>query len=469
MRRSERCGPGVLSHKCSFGNQGAGGWAFVERLLTLAQLAVRSSLDANFGDCSMPGNWSLARAALFTMALLGAVGSASARDSLDSLLTLYLDKYGLPALAAAVVKDGKVVAVGAVGTRRAGEKIPVTVNDRFHLGSDTKAMTALLAATFVEAGKLRWESTMADVFPELAEKMDSGLRRVTLVQFLSHTSGVPSDNDVFVDLLGKAMLQDGNLDEMRYWLVKEWSMQPLVSEPGTKFAYANMNYVIAGSMIERVGGKTWDELITERIFTPLGLHTAGLGCQATLGKVDAPLGHFMIDGKPKALLAGPNGDNALVVGPAGIAHMSVLDFARWAGWNAGEGKRGPKLVRPETLKKLHTPVISFEIKNAAPGTPSSGKYALGWGEVAVDWAPEPLLTHTGSNERNLAQIWIEPQRDFAMVTVTNIGGAKADQALKALARELYAKFGSPKRAGKGGPLDFRLGWAPSGLQVQRTK
>jgi CubicO group peptidase (beta-lactamase class C family) len=379
--------------------------------------------------------------ALVVAALVCQVGSASARDSLDALLTPYLDKYDLPALAAAVVKDGKVVAAGAVGTRRAGEKIPVTVDDRFHLGSDTKAMTSLLAATFVEEGKLRWESTMADVFPELADKMDSGLRRVTLVQFLSHTSGVPSDNDVFDNLVEKSLTQDGNLDDLRYWLVKQWSTQPLVSEPGTKWAYANMNYVIAGAMIERVGGKTWDELITERIFTPLGLRTAGLGCQATLGRVDAPLGHRIIDGKPKGMLAGPNGDLPLILGPAGLAHMSVLDFARWAAWNAGEGKRGPKLVRPETLKKLQTPVISMEVKNPAPGTPTSGKYALGWGQVVMDWAPEPLIFHGGDNGMNLAHIWVEPKRDFAMVLVTNIGTDKADHELFALARELYAKFG----------------------------
>jgi CubicO group peptidase (beta-lactamase class C family) len=342
-----------------------------------------------------------------------------------------------------------------VGTRRAGEKIPVTVDDRFHLGSDTKAMTSLLAATFVEEGKLRWESTMADVFPELAEKMDSGLRRVTLVQFLSHTSGVPSDNDVFTNLVEKSLTQDGNLDDLRYWLVKQWSTQPLVSEPGTKWAYANMNYVIAGAMIERVGGKTWDELITERIFTPLGLSTAGLGCQSTLGRVDAPLGHELIDGKRKAMLAGPNGDVPAIIGPAGIAHMSVLDFARWAGWNAGEGKRGPKLVRPETLKKLHTMVISMpEIKNAPPGMPQAsgaarrgsrrGDYALGWGGLVVDWAPEPLLYHGGSNGMNFAHIWVDPKRDFAMVLVTNIGGSgsKADEGLYAIARELYTQFGA---------------------------
>jgi CubicO group peptidase (beta-lactamase class C family) len=345
-----------------------------------------------------------------------------------------------------VVQGGNIVAVGAVGTRKAGAKIPVTLNDRFHLGSDTKAMTALLAAMLVEAGKLRWDSTVAEVFPELVESMDHGLRRVTLEQLLSHTSGIPSDNDVFADLLGKSMSQDGNLDELRYWLVRQWSTQPLESEPGTTFAYANMNYTIAGAVIERVSGKTWDELITERVFTPLGLRSAGLGPQATLGKTDAPLGHVVIGGTAKAFLAGPNGDNPLIIGPAGIAHMSVLDFARWAGWNAGEGRREPKLVQPATLKKLHTPVISTpERKDAAPGTPARGKYALGWGEVPVDWAPAPLMFHGGSNQKNLAHIWLEPRRDFAMVLVTNIGGPKADEALFTLAPELYAKFAAPKR------------------------
>lgn len=398
----------------------------------------------------MDYNRSLVRMALVVTALSFQIGRASPQGSIDDLLTPYLTRYELPALAAAVVRDGKIIVAGAVGTPKAGANIPVTVNDRFHLGSDTKAMTATLAAIFVEEGKLRWESTLADVFPELAEKMDSGLRRVTLTQFLSHTSGVPSDNDVFGELLGKSMTQDGNLDEMRYWLVKQWSTQPLASEPGTKFAYANMNYVIAGAMIERVGGKTWDELITERIFLPLGLQSAGLGPQATLGEIDAPLGHVMVDGKPKALLAGPNGDNPLIIGPAGIAHMSVLDFARWAGWNAGEGTRGPKLVRPETLRKLHTPVISMpEIKNAAPGTPSHGKYALGWGELEANWAPEPFLFHGGSNQKNLAHIWIEPKRDFAMVVMTNISNEKANEALFALAPALYAKYGPQKRGTEG--------------------
>jgi CubicO group peptidase (beta-lactamase class C family) len=397
----------------------------------------------------MPGNRSLVRTIIVATIFVGAARPVSAQDSLGAMLEPYLARYKLPALAAAVVVEGKVVAAGAVGTRKAGVKMPVTVDDRFHLGSDTKAMTALLAAMFVEAGKLRWDSTVADVLPDLLKKCDSALKSVTLEQLLSHTSGIPSDNDAFKDLIEKALVREGNLDEIRAWLVQEWSRQPLESKPGTRFAYGNMNYLIAGAMIERVGGKSWEVLITERVFAPLELRSAGLGPQATLGKIDAPLGHAVIDQKAKAFLAGPNGDNPLFLGPSGSAHMSVLDFARWAGWNAGAGKRGPALVKPETLKRLHTPVIETpEKKDAPPGTPTRGKYGLGWGEVSVPWAPQPLLYHAGSNTMNLAHIWLEPQSDFALVIVTNISGSRANEALIALAPQLYAKFAPKRGAGK---------------------
>jgi len=371
--------------------------------------------------------------------LVAAPGVAVAQTSLTLTLQPYLAKYELPALAAAVVKNGKIVASGVVGTRKAGASIPVTLSDRFHLGSDTKAMTALLGGMLVEEARLRWNSTLTEVFPELADTMTPGLRRVTLEQLLSHTSGIPADNDAFAAVLGKSSGQDGNLDELRYWVLQQWSTQPLDAEPGARFAYSNIGYTIAGAMMERVAGKTWEEMITERIFVPLGLKTAGLGPQATLGRIDAPLGHALVNGRLKAFLAGPDGDNPPIIGPAGLAHMSVLDFARWAGWNAGEGRRGPKLVQPETLKKLHTPVVSM------PERKDGGKYALGWAQVNVEWAPESLIHHAGSNQKNLAHIWVAPKRDLAMVLVTNVATPGASDALLGLASALYTKYAPPDR------------------------
>ena len=157
--------------------------------------------------------------------------------------------------------------------------------------------------------------------------------------------------------------------------------------------------------------------------------------------MDAPLGHSFVNGKPKAMLAGPNGDNPLIIGPAGTMHMSVLDFAKWVAWNAGEGKRPPALVSPDTVKKLHTPVISTGVRENAPaGTPKTGGYALGWAQAKEEWAVTPVITHNGSNTMNLATAMFWPGADFGFVMMTNIGGPAADRALRKLAAELYKTF-----------------------------
>jgi CubicO group peptidase (beta-lactamase class C family) len=384
-----------------------------------------------------------ALAALATPAL-AAAETAAPPASLDGMLRPYLAQFGLPALAAAVVRDGQTIAAGAVGVRRSGADIAVTLDDRFHIGSDTKAMTALLAGMLVESDKLRWDSTVGEAFPELGKAMAEGVAGIKLEQLLSHTSGISADNEAQWRLVFDSFGQtDKNLDELRYWVVGSLVKQELAAKPGVKFAYSNLGYTLAGAMLERASGKTWEELIVARVFDPLGLKTAGLGPQSSLGRVDAPLGHRPLpDGSLKPMLAGPNGDNPEVIGPAGTAHMSVLDFAAWAGWNAGEGRRGPALVQPDTLKKLHRVVIDMPPRPDAPvGTPSSGSYGLGWGQLSLPFSSEPFLFHGGSNELNLAYILLQPKSDFGMVLITNVGGERADRALKAAGAELYKRFG----------------------------
>lgn len=121
--------------------------------------------------------------------------------SLASTIAPRLSDFNLPAIAAAVVKNGEIISSGAVGVCKFGSNIPVTINDPFHIGSDIKAMTALFAAIMVEEGKMRWHSAIAEIFPEIADKMDSTGRNVTLEQLLSHTSGMPSDNENFGNIL----------------------------------------------------------------------------------------------------------------------------------------------------------------------------------------------------------------------------------------------------------------------------
>ena len=102
-------------------------------------------------------------------------------------------KHDLPALAVVVVKDGQICDRAAVGVRKWGDPTPVTTNDVFHIGSCTKSMTATLAAMLIEEGKLRWDTTIAEVFPELKGKMDKQYETVTVEQLLHHRGGVPGD------------------------------------------------------------------------------------------------------------------------------------------------------------------------------------------------------------------------------------------------------------------------------------
>ena len=183
-------------------------------------------------------------------------------------------------------------------------------------------------------------------------------------------------------------------------------------------------------------------MIYARLFDSLGLVSAGIGPQATVGRIDAAIGHDLEDGKPpKPMLWGPAADVPPLLGPAGATHMSVLDFATWGGWNAGQGRRGPALVRPETLAHIHAPKISTgKLANARPGTPSEGQYCSGWGLVKFDWTATPVLTHNGSNSFNLAKILVDPQADVAVVAMINFPGREADVAASEALETLYRRF-----------------------------
>ena len=116
------------------------------------------------------------------------------------------------------------------------------------------------------------------------------------------------------------------------------------SPPGTRFLYGNTNTILVGAALEKLHRRTWEELIQEQIFQPLALAGAGLGPQSTPGLTDAPLGPRRVQDTLQPMLAGPNGDNLPVIGPAGTVHMGLLGAARWVGWTAGQGRRGPLLV-----------------------------------------------------------------------------------------------------------------------------
>jgi CubicO group peptidase (beta-lactamase class C family) len=339
--------------------------------------------------------------------VLAAAGQeASINRRLAGDLGAVRDRHGLPALAGAVVTDQGLQAVAAVGVRKAGTEVSVTVDDLWHLGSDTKAMTAAMIGALVEKGTLGWDTRLADTFPELAHASSPGVGKITLLHLLSHRAGLPAN------IPWGLIPNRGPTREQRLAVVKVLASMRLQAEPGARYLYSNLGYVLAGAMAEKAADASWEDLMKNLLFDPLGMTRVGFGGLGTPGQIDQPWPHGA-DGKPMPR-NGPDMDNPPVAGPAGRVHCSLADWARFVADQLC-GARGEKaLLRPQTYERLQTP-------------PFGGQYALGWMVVERPWGGGAVLTHNGSNTLNFATVWVAPRRDFAVLVVTNEGG---DQAAK---------------------------------------
>jgi CubicO group peptidase (beta-lactamase class C family) len=316
-------------------------------------------------------------------------------------------KHDLPALAGVVVKNGKICDRAATGIRKMGNPTVVTTNDAFHIGSCTKSMTATLAAMLIEDHKLRWNTTIADVFPELKGKMDGQYETVTLEQLLTHRGGVPGSPPR--DAWQQAWQQRGTPEQQRRQFIEAVLAQPPEAAPGTKMIYSNQGYAIVGAMLEKVAGKPWETLITEKLFRPLHMASAGFGPPGSSNTVDEPWGHT----RKLATVVPMWTDNPPAIAPAGCVHCSLDDLARFTIFHM---QRSPTegLLRPDTLVKLHTP-------------PGNGEYACGWVILERLWAGGVALMHNGSNTMWYVVMWLAPEKNFSVIAATNIAGKDAEQ------------------------------------------
>jgi CubicO group peptidase (beta-lactamase class C family) len=344
---------------------------------------------------------------------------ASAADTAKSLGVLR-KQHNLPALAVVVVKDGKICDRAAVGVRKMGDSTPVTIKDVFHIGSDTKSMTATLTAMLIDESKLRWDTTIADVFPELKGKIDKQYEAVTVEQLLTHRGGVPGAPPAAA--WERAWEQEGTPMQQRYEFVQAVLIQPPEAMPGTKMIYSNQGYAVVGAMLEKLTGTPWEALITARLFKPLHMDSAGFGPPGTIGKVDQPWGHIR-ESDATVLL---QKDNPPAIAPAGRVHCSLDDLARFTIFQM-EGERSGGLLKPETFRKLHTP-------------PAGGEYACGWIVVKCDWAGGNALTHSGSNTMWYVVMWLAPAKDSSVIIATNMGGPDAEKGCDEAASMMIKKW-----------------------------
>lgn len=369
-------------------------------------------------------------------------------DDLSPLLAASVEKFKLPGMAAAIVQGNRVTAIGAAGIRCRGNPERITVDDRFHIGSDTKSMTATVVAMLVEQGKLRWTSTPAEILPkDGVSPIDPAWNHVTLEELLTHRGGVQANPNLVGLLFIRAFAKSPQIE--RRDVCRVLLRKPPDKQPGKDFLYSNAGYVIAGTMAETVASKPWEELMRERLFAPLGMTSVGYGPpgmpSADSGKandakpkspdaMNEPCGH-----NPFGIPVPPSwaADNPPSYGPAGRVHLSLRDWAKFASFHLA-GERGTAwnvsgtskpLLSVASIRRLHTPL-------GGPIAGNGSGYAMGWGVRKDTKTGEKVLMHFGSNGAWLAGIALYPSRNVALLVAINQGGDQAQQACSQLLRAL---------------------------------
>ena len=261
-----------------------------------------------------------------------------------------------------------------------------------------------MIGSLVEEGKLSWKSTFRTVFPENSDQFHPQFRGVTLSQLLTHRGGLPHDGPWW-------NLPGSTPTEQRHALLVSMLERAPLSRPGSTYAYSNVGYALAGLMAERVSGESWETLMQRRLFEPLGMASAGFGTPGQGGAVTQPWGH-RLDGRD---IKPTQQDNAPSLGPAGTVHCSVPDWAKFAALHLAGERGDSKLLKPATLRALHTP-------------PPSCEYAGGWFVVERSWAGGAALNHNGSNTSWYTRIWLAPALNLRILVATNQGDKQAERA-----------------------------------------
>jgi CubicO group peptidase (beta-lactamase class C family) len=337
----------------------------------------------------------------------------------DSRFATMLDslryEYDLPALAAAVVTDTGVVEEKTVGCRRYAGEANVTDNDQFHLGSDTKALTAVLIGYLVDDGLLTWDTTLPTIFPEYAEIMKDQYKSVTVKDILSHAGG----------LVGNVTFRTTTTTVVEHRReVTSWALQKNPTNSRGTYYYSNVGFILAAAIADKLTGRPYEDLLFERVLSPLGITTAGWGSMGTIGLEDQPLQHTP---KYKPLEPTESSDNPPVYNSAGRLHMSVGDWGKYIQWVLACEAGNSVGLRPETAAVLTTGVVTM---------PGEGSYAFGWAVLQRDWAGGKALTHSGSNTYNFAVAWLAPNRKFGVIAATNICASTTPASMDAVIGKL---------------------------------
>ncbi|MBW8778736.1 MAG: beta-lactamase family protein [Burkholderiales bacterium] len=386
----------------------------------LASLVAAACVSACGGDSSESGTPAGAQAAAASGVASGLVGTAAG--------TVTPTRFDIGAAGIAVRETGT----------------PVRDDALFMIGSNTKAMTAMLAARLIERGLIAWDSRIGDVLPELGSSMLPAYADVTLEQLLDHRGGVraytgPEDLDPFMSFVGSAPGPLPTDEAGRRLFVAAHVLQQTPPEgvvPGTTYLYSNAGYEVAAAMLERVTGQSYEALFDAEVAKPLGI--AGSWGRPERTGPTQPHSYW---GEPGHLAPTAPEDAQTqpwldTLAPAGLFATTAQGYATWLQWQL------------RALNGQATPLPAGYVQRMKAATP--GHYVLGWLVGRVDG--RTVLAHSGAIDGFIAEAVIEQDGSdgaFMMTNTSDIeGGVSANSwSLSTIDATLFGLYRATRDAG----------------------
>jgi len=348
--------------------------------------------------------------AIFSFFANSSIYAQMSSAEVDQLMEKAMQKFNVAGVAIGIVKDGKIIYKKGFGVRSILTKQPVNEHTNFAIASNSKAFTTAALAILAEEGKLDWTDKVRDYIPEFTMYNDYVAGNFTIQDLLTHRSGLGLGAG---DLM---IFPDGSDFTMKDILANFQYLKP-VSAFRTKFDYDNLLYLVAGEVIARVSGMSWEDFVTKRIFEPLNMENTYPSIVSMKDKSNLSIPHSTVTGSIRAL---PNYKD-MVNGAAGGILSNVDDLCNWMLMHLNKGKYGENLDKQlfseesqREMWKIHT---STDVNKYSRYNSHFAGYGLGWG--LTDIKGNMSVSHTGGLPGMLSETFLIPDLNLGIVILTN--------------------------------------------------
>jgi CubicO group peptidase (beta-lactamase class C family) len=342
--------------------------------------------------------------------VIAAAAQPLTSKQIDDLVARSMKAFDVPGIAVAVIKDGKVIHSKGYGVRSLQTMQPVDENTLFGIASNSKAFTAAALGMLVDEGKLKWDDKVRNYIPEFKLYVPWVTEEFTIRDLLTHRSGMGLGAG---DLMFFPDSSDFTLKDILHNLQ---FLKP-VSSFRTKYDYDNNLYIVAGEVIARVSGESWDDFIEQRIMKPLGMNSSAASPDRVKDRANMIDGHAEVEGKVQVIAR-----STLKVGhAAGGINSSIADLSKWVIMHLNDGKYGDNLEKRLFSEDAHwemwRPQTIIPVRD--PGTYNAHFAAYGFGFFLNDAKGYKQVSHTGGLEGMVTQITMIPELKLGIIVLTN--------------------------------------------------